>query len=95
MKITRNKLLMITGALGILIVVYSLLKLVIGFEFDDAKEKYFFDIIFIAALGLFVYNRKMASDEKKAKDAAEEAARLAEEDSEETDSEESTTMNDQ
>ena len=81
-------LLMITAALGILIILYSLLKQFIGFELDEAMEKYFFDIVFIAALGLFIYNRKMASDERKAKEAAEEEERRQAEASEEEDADE-------
>ena len=61
-----------TAALGGFLIVYSLIREFTGIGLNEAQEKYMMDIIFISALGLFVYNRKMASDEKKAKTAAEE-----------------------
>jgi len=46
-------------------------------------EKYAFDTIIIAALGCYMYNRKLAKDEREAKAAAEEAERRAAEEPEE------------
>jgi hypothetical protein len=77
MKITRVWLLRITGALGVFIIVYSLIRQFTGFQFDAAAERTMFDIIVFAALGLFVYNRKLAGDEKKEREAREKAEALA------------------
>jgi hypothetical protein len=71
MKITRTWLLRITAGLGIFLIVYSLFRHFSGFEVDEQVERYLMDGIVFAALGLFVYNRKLASDEKKAREAKE------------------------
>ena len=83
MKVTRKMLLIITASLGVLIIVYSLVREFTGFGLHETMEKYLFEVIVIAALGLFMYNRKMACDERLAKEAAEEAERRAAEESEE------------
>ena len=67
----------ITAGLGVFIIAYSLIREFTGIGLSEAQEKYMMDIIFFGALGLFVYNRKMASDERKAKAAAEEEERRA------------------
>jgi hypothetical protein len=77
MKITRVWLLRITGAIGVFIIVYSLIRHFTGFQFDEAIEKRMFDIIVFAALGLFIYNRKLAGDEKKEREAKEKAEAAA------------------
>ena len=76
-------LLTIVAALGVLIIVYSLIRQFTGFGLSEAGEKYLIDGVVIAALGLFLYNRKMAKDEKRAKEAELEAERKAEENPEE------------
>jgi hypothetical protein len=75
MKITRKTLLIIIAALGIFLIGYSLIRQLTGYGFNEKTEKQMMDVIIIAALGLFVYNRKMAKDEKRAKETAEEAER--------------------
>jgi hypothetical protein len=75
MKVTRKMLLTITASLGALIIIYSLVRYFTGRGFSEAGEKYMMDVVVIAALGLFMYNRKMAKDEKRAREAAEEAER--------------------
>jgi hypothetical protein len=70
-KITRKTLMIATGSLGVLLIVYSLVKFLVKFSFDEKIEKYLMEGIVFAALGLFMYNRKLASDEKKAREAAE------------------------
>ena len=84
MKLTRKTLLKICGGLGIWIVVYSLLRQFTGFHLGEAAEKYMMDVVIFSALGLFIYSRKMANDEKKAREAAEEAERRAKEEPQET-----------
>jgi len=77
MKITRNKLLIITASLGFFLIAYGVFRYFTGIGLSEGIEKYMFDIIIFGALGLFLYNRKMVSDEKKARAAKEEAERLA------------------
>ena len=80
MKVTRRLLLGILAALGAFIIAYSLFRQFTGIGFDEQFEKRMFDILMFAALGIFMYNRKLASDEKKERDAKEQAkaARQAE-----------------
>jgi hypothetical protein len=84
MKISRAWLLRITGGIGVFIIVYSLIRYFTGFTINDyfgeSAEKTMFDAIIFIALGLFLYNRKLAGDEKKEREAKEkaEAAALAE-----------------
>jgi hypothetical protein len=70
MKLTRPWLLRIVAALGVFIIVYSIFRQVTGIGFGEVFEKNMFDTIIFIALGLFVYNRKLASDEKKEREAA-------------------------
>ena len=82
MKVTRKTLLIIISALGALLIVSGLLNYFTGFSLGEPWNKYFGDFIIIAALGLFMYNRKLLKDEK-AKEAAEKIEREAEESKEE------------
>jgi hypothetical protein len=82
MKVTRKMLLIITASLGVLIIVYSLVSHFFGIGLSEGMEKYLFDVVIIAALACFMYNRKLAKDESVAKTAAEEAERRAAEKSE-------------
>jgi hypothetical protein len=72
MKIQRKWLLIATGAIAVFMILYSLARQFLGFNLGEAFEKTFFDGIFIAAIGLLMLNRKIASDEKKAAKEAEE-----------------------
>jgi len=65
MKIKRNWLLGITGGIGVFMIVYTLIRQFTGFTLGDQIEKQIFDGIFIAAIVLFMYNRKLAADERK------------------------------
>jgi len=76
-------LLITIAALGFFIIAYSLVRQFTGFGLGEAGEKYMMDIIIFGALGLFLYNRKLLKDEKRAKEAAEEAERRAAEEPEE------------
>jgi uncharacterized membrane protein YeaQ/YmgE (transglycosylase-associated protein family) len=71
MKITRSVLLKITAGLGGALIVYALLRQFTGIQIDEELEKFILDGVIFAALGLFIYNRKLASDEKKAREAKE------------------------
>ena len=83
MKLTRSTILKIVAGLGIFMISYSLIRYFTGVGFGETVEKYIFDGIIFAALGLFLYNRKLTKDEKQAKAAAEEEAeRKAEEEAE-------------
>jgi hypothetical protein len=73
MKINRKVLLMITAGLGILLIVYSLVRHFFKIEISSTIEEYFMNGIVFAALALFMYNRKLAKDERQAKEAAEKA----------------------
>jgi uncharacterized membrane protein len=84
MKVTRKLLLGIVAGLGIFLIVYSLFRHFTGIGFGEQLEKHIIDAIVFAALAIFLYNRKLASDEKKAREAAEKAKSIEmEEDSEE------------
>ncbi|MDR3338229.1 MAG: hypothetical protein LBT16_13605 [Treponema sp.] len=76
-KLTRKMLLSITAGLGIFIIVYSVFRHFTGIGFGETFEKYMYDVIVFSALALFLYNRKLAADEKKEREAKEqEQARL-------------------
>jgi hypothetical protein len=83
LKLSRKTLLWITAGLGIALIVYSLIRHFASFSFGEKIEKYIMDGVIFAALALFMYNRKLASDERKAKAAAEEEQRRAEQQIEE------------
>jgi uncharacterized membrane protein SirB2 len=85
MKISRKTLLIITAGLGVLLIVYTLIRQFTGFHFSETFEKNFFDVIIFAALGMFLYNRKLASDEKKEREAKERAEQEAQAAAEEDD----------
>ena len=72
MKITRKTLLIIIAALGVLLIAYGLIQHFTGFGKGEEWGRYVSDIIIFIALGLFVYNRKLARDEKQAKEAEAE-----------------------
>ncbi|GHV75672.1 hypothetical protein AGMMS49942_04930 [Spirochaetia bacterium] len=69
MKVTRTGLLRITAGLGFFLIAYTIFRHFTGIRLNEQFEKYLLDGIVFAALGIFVYNRKLASDEKKAREA--------------------------
>ncbi|MDR2078110.1 MAG: hypothetical protein LBP74_00125, partial [Treponema sp.] len=79
-------LLRITAGIGIFIIAYSLIRHFTGFTINDyfgeSAEKTMFDTIVFVALGLFLYNRKMAADERKEREAAEKAKAAARDEAE-------------
>ena len=80
-------MIVLTG-LGVFIIAYSLVRQFTGFGLSEANSKTMIDIVIFAALGIFVYNRKLAKDEQQAKKAAEEAEQRAAEEHEENNTEE-------
>ena len=70
-------LLIIIAAMGVFLIAYSLFRHFFGIGLEERAEKLMMDGIIISALGLFLYNRKMAKDERLAKEAAAEAERKA------------------
>jgi hypothetical protein len=92
-KITRKALMWICAGLGIFLIVYSLVRQLVLPKFlpdlnrrlfpDPSKppafEKWLFDGIVFGALAIFMYNRKLAKDERAAAEAAEQARIAAEE----------------
>ena len=82
MKVKRKTLLKIIAGMGIFIIVYSLIRQFTGFGFGEKVEKYMMDVIIFGALGLFLYNRKLAKEEKLEREAKEEAERRAAEEPE-------------
>ena len=77
-------LLIIVASLGAFIILYSLFRHFTGLALSESNEKIMMDIIIFSALGLFLYGRKLKSDERKAKEAADEAERQAAEEPDET-----------
>jgi hypothetical protein len=72
MKVTRTGLLRITAGLGIFLIAYSIFRHFSGIQLlGEQAEKYLMDGIVFAALGIFVYNRKLAKDERTAREAKE------------------------
>jgi uncharacterized oligopeptide transporter (OPT) family protein len=91
-KIKRSWLIGLIIGMGILMAVYTLVRTFTPLRLGERAEKYFFDTLIFVALGVFVYNRKLAADEKKAasekKEAEERAAAAEKEEQEETGSSE-------
>jgi hypothetical protein len=64
-KIKRSWLIALVAGMGILMVAYTLVRTFTPLRLGEKAERYFFDILIFTALGVFVYNRKMAADEKR------------------------------
>ncbi|MDR0377549.1 MAG: hypothetical protein LBH70_07125 [Spirochaetaceae bacterium] len=74
MKLTRIHLLRIAAGLGIFLIVYGFFRHFSGIEVDEGLEKMMIDGVVLASLGLFVYSRKLAADEKKERERGENAS---------------------
>ncbi|MDR2364119.1 MAG: hypothetical protein LBD65_06865 [Spirochaetaceae bacterium] len=72
MKIKRSWLLRIIIGIGGFIIVYSLLRHFTGISLGDTAEKYMFDAFTFLALGIFLYNRKLAAEEAREKKTEEQ-----------------------
>lgn len=71
---TRTHLLWIAIGLGSFLAAYSLFRHFTGIKVDPGFEKMMIDGVIFAALGLFIYNRKLAGDEKKERERQEGGA---------------------
>jgi hypothetical protein len=76
MKLSRKAIMIIIGSMGVFIIAYSLVRHFTKFSIGEKYEKWMMDGVMFGALALFMYNRKLAKDEQKAREAAE-AERLA------------------
>ncbi|MDR0387686.1 MAG: hypothetical protein LBH57_06575 [Treponema sp.] len=65
MKLSRVWLLRILIALGVIIIVYSIVRHVTGFTIGEKNENFLMQTVIFAALGIFIYNRRLAAEEKK------------------------------
>ncbi|MDR0597257.1 MAG: hypothetical protein LBG14_01975 [Treponema sp.] len=74
MKLTRPLLLWIALGLGFFLLAYGLFRHFSGIMVDPGFEKILIDGVIFAALGLFIYNRKLAGDEKKERERREREA---------------------
>jgi hypothetical protein len=74
MKLTRIHLLRIALGLALFLVAYGLFRRFSGVAVDEKLEKIMIDGVIVAALGLFVYNRKLAADEHKERERRDGAA---------------------
>jgi hypothetical protein len=74
MKLTRVHLLRITMGLGLLLVAYSLVRHFTGIALDEGLERFVIDGVIMVALVLFIYNRKLAGDEKKERERGEDGS---------------------
>ena len=74
MKLTRTHLMRIALGLGFFLIAYGLFRHFTGIQVDEGLEKIMIDGIIFASLGLFVYNRKLAADEKKERERTEKGA---------------------
>jgi len=79
MKLTRKALFIATISLGGVFIAYNLFRILTGIGFDESIEKYMMDVLFIAVIGFFIMNRKMANEEKKEKEQAEKEADFVDE----------------
>jgi hypothetical protein len=68
-KITRKALFIILGVTAGVFFLYAAVHAIFGFSIGADAEKWLYDTLVIVALGVFVANRKLASDEKKEADA--------------------------
>jgi hypothetical protein len=73
MKISRAWLLRILIALGVILIAYSMARRFTGFTIGEENERFLINGIVFAALGVFIYNRKLMADEKKERAAKEKA----------------------
>jgi hypothetical protein len=65
-KPSRKTLLIMLGALGVILIGYGVLQAIFGNILSESAGKNLSDIIIFAALGIFLWNRKLLKDEKMA-----------------------------
>jgi uncharacterized membrane protein len=59
MKLTPKWLLRIIAGLGVLLVGYTVFSMITGHHLSERVEMWFYRGIIVAALAVFVYNRKV------------------------------------
>jgi hypothetical protein len=64
MKLSRVWLLRILIAMGLIIIVYSVVRHVTCFSIGEKAEGFLMNTIIFTALGIFVYNRRLSAKEK-------------------------------
>lgn len=69
MQIKRSYLLIFTAALGVFMILYSLIRHFFKISFTPTLEKYIFDSLFFVALALLLLNRRLVHTEKKKREA--------------------------
>ena len=84
-KLSRKTLLIIVAVLGVILILFGVLRHFSIFQPGEEFDKYFTNGIIIAAIGLFIYNRKLIKDEKLAKEAEEKIEKEAEKETENDD----------
>lgn len=62
--------------LCVILIAYGISRMVWGPILPEAVDKNLPDALIIIAVGIMLWNRKIATDEKKAEDAAREAEKL-------------------
>jgi hypothetical protein len=74
MKLARTHLLRIAIGLGLFLLAYGFFRHFSGIKVDEGIERIMIDGVILVSLGLFLYNRKLAADEKKEHERREHAA---------------------
>ena len=64
MKMTRKTLYIIIAVLGVLLIVYDVIRHFTGFGVGEEWDKYVSGIILILVLGLLIFSHTIAKDEK-------------------------------
>jgi hypothetical protein len=83
MKVTRKILMRIMALMGVSLILYSIIRHVTGLEVNEELDRNIVNGIIMVAIGVFIYSRKLANDEKLAKEKQERAKCRAEEEPEE------------
>jgi hypothetical protein len=68
MKLTRTHLIWIAIGLGSFLAAYSIFRSWSGIRIEERFERIMIDGVIFAALGILLYNRKLAADEDKERD---------------------------
>ncbi len=64
MKLTENHLKLVVIGIGVLFIVYGILRKVLNFNVDEALEKNVVTALFVLAAVLFLYGRNLRKKEQ-------------------------------